>query len=758
MARIAYIVLSFMTALIGAASVQAATVGVAGSTTTVRPTDAAPAASTIHLSAAQNEFESFQIVVAAGSQQLDGLNVTVAGQLSDGAGHTIPLPAITIYREAYLNIATESDGELGSAKGRFPDALIPARDPWYGEARNAFPVVVPIGENRVAWIDVQIPNGQTPGEYSGSLRVTGNGLDITVPFDVAVAGVALPSTSSLRGAFDINVNLLCQVHDCNAIAGGGWALDALYARVALDNRLTLAKPSYGTPTAPVINNFRTYVQPLFNGTAPTRLEGAQLTDTVIYQWCSTCTGAWKTEGERDGFADRIIFHCDEIGRNVTLWQTCKDNYNTASSVWNSTGSNVGALPLDATITANELDWAKSYTASDSSHPFTGLANSLSTIVVLVNRLNDKVAEYQGDQTSRYTGFRSNPRNRVWGYQSCTSHGCVDDEYRLHSYWNGWPSYAVDQPASEARAMPWILFNNNAGGEYYFETLKKFNTAWTDQYNEGGNGDGTLFYPGTARARGNSPSIGGTHDIPIESIRLKRIRDGREDYEYLNFLSENGQRSQALTTARGLFPNPYSTNVSQSRIDSTRSALLALMAGVAASTPTQPTAPSPTPPPTGDWADSPETGEAVPTYYCFGAVATIVGTEGADKLVGTPGDDVITGLGGSDIIIGNGGNDIICAGMGADVVNGGNGSDRVGGGPGSDRIIGGRGSDRLEGGAKKDALFGGNGADLIIGGTAGDRMLGGSGNDDLRKDNRADIADGGSGTDVIRSVDGSKRRG
>jgi len=31
-----------------------------------------------------------------------------------------------------------------------------------------------------------------------------------------------------------------------------------------------------------------------------------------------------------------------------------------------------------------------------------------------------------------------------------------------------------------------------------------------------------------------------HEIPIESMRLKRIRDGREDYELLHHLAETGR--------------------------------------------------------------------------------------------------------------------------------------------------------------------------------------------------------------------------
>ncbi|TMK75690.1 MAG: DUF4091 domain-containing protein [Actinobacteria bacterium] len=96
-------------------------------------------------------------------------------------------------------------------------------------------------------------------------------------------------------------------------------------------------------------------------------------------------------------------------------------------------------------------------------------------------------------------------------------------------------------------------------------------AWTDQYDFGGNGDGTLFYPGTP-AR-----IGGKHHIPIDSIRLKRICDGREAFEYLHILDERGKHAQAMSIARNLFPTMYRTDVPASRMESARSQLAALIA-------------------------------------------------------------------------------------------------------------------------------------------------------------------------------------
>ncbi len=71
------------------------------------------------------------------------------------------------------------------------------------------------------------------------------------------------------------------------------------------------------------------------------------------------------------------------------------------------------------------------------------------------------------------------------------------------------------------------------GELYYNMVEAFSRDTDpvqDVFLHGGNGDGTLFYPGRPK------TIGGTTPIPLESIRLKLIREGLEDYEYFVLLS------------------------------------------------------------------------------------------------------------------------------------------------------------------------------------------------------------------------------
>ncbi len=131
-------------------------------------------------------------------------------------------------------------------------------------------------------------------------------------------------------------------------------------------------------------------------------------------------------------------------------------------------------------------------------------------------------------------------------------------------------------------MGWLSFEYGASGELYYETTVSLADAWRNQYFEGGNGDGNLFYPGLPDGGPGVPAIGGSREIPIESIRLKRIRDGREDYEYLHLLAERGDGEEAMGVVRDLF-GPAATaaqdaTVSAAALQSARDRLAEMLAG------------------------------------------------------------------------------------------------------------------------------------------------------------------------------------
>ena len=144
--------------------------------------------------------------------------------------------------------------------------------------------------------------------------------------------------------------------------------------------------------------------------------------------------------------------------------------------------------------------------------------------------------------------------------SCMSNGCVNGS---DADSNGQIDLSADAPAMYNRLPSFYLRKQRSTGLWYFQ----MNGVYLDDpyYNlwpasvEGSNGDGHLVYPGVAGEFGNAggahtPNIGGSHDIPIEGIRLKYLRDLLEDMEYMKLADDSGNSSQVDTIVDTMFTN------------------------------------------------------------------------------------------------------------------------------------------------------------------------------------------------------------
>jgi hypothetical protein len=125
------------------------------------------------------------------------MNVTVGNFIGPRGSVIHSSSNVVVYREAYLDITALSD--VNGTLGVTPDPLIPAIDPYFHESRNAFPVTVPPNQVQSAWIDVQVPHGAFPGNYSGVVTVKdGTKTIATISVSLKVWAFAIPSTATLR--------------------------------------------------------------------------------------------------------------------------------------------------------------------------------------------------------------------------------------------------------------------------------------------------------------------------------------------------------------------------------------------------------------------------------------------------------------------------------------------------------------------------------------------------------------------------------
>lgn len=499
-------------------------VGVTHALTKIRPTTPAPSALVATLSAARNEFEAFQIVVQGLDGGVQGVSMT-ASALAGPEGASIPASRIVLYREGLYPVVTASNTE--GAKGDWPDPLIPDVDPYFNEKRNAFPFDVPAGQSRAVWVDLFVPPGTPAGHYTGTVTVTGAGLGtVEVPVQLHVRGFTLPSTASLKTAFGMGWNDACVAHHGSYEACGYDAgvekYHVLYARAALDHRISLETVVYHFGD---FASFDTTYGPLLNGTAPTRLAGARLTTIRLAPPTSQLAG-WKAHFDQKGWGDIAFdYTCDEP---------------PAGCPWSS------ILPQAKAVQAAGVPPLVTTDYNDANTH--GLLDHIDILVPIVQYMHPKDGN---SQRAVYDQFLSkSSKKQLWWYQSCISHGCgTGCSATVDPWYTGWPSYAIDSAAIQNRAMEWLSYSYDISGELYFQTTHMLKTAWTNSCDFSGNGDGTMFYPGTPQ------QIGGKTHIPVDSIRMKLIREGMEDYEYLKLLETLGDETFARTTVLGLFPKP-----------------------------------------------------------------------------------------------------------------------------------------------------------------------------------------------------------
>jgi List-Bact-rpt repeat protein len=582
-----------------AASTRQPTVWVAPALKKIRPSEPAgtPGAAA-QISAARNEFEAFQIVITGSASGVIAVASDLVQQGASGAPYVIPgsrpaaglRPGVHLFREATIDVTQVSSADPESKTGPWPDALVPDRDELLDQQRNAFTSFDVNGDSRAIWYEVFVPAGAPPGVYSGTVTVTYGGANtVTVPVQLTVWAFTLPSTASLRSAFGLGYGALPAGHGFNpADLATFTRIRNRYGQYALDHRVSLSHVDDGWAYAD-LNYFKASYGNLLDGTAPTRLAGARMT-AVEY------LGGLADQAKLQAWSTFFDQNASTSGwpRNILFQYACDEPPGTCAwtdIVTRATAAHRANPPIRSLVTTSvQLATA---------NPSSGLSASavLDVIVPVVNHMDDKgTSSYAGNQRPAYDGWLANtslypptpgatpietgiPRE-LWSYQSCMSHDCGG----VSSYGTGWPSYMIDANAIRNRAMQWLLFGYGETGELYYETAYAYSgAAWSSQWAFTGNGDGTLFYPGTtARIGGPAGS-----DVPVPSLRLKLIREGMEDFEYLQMLSRyptctdpatgatGSCSAYALGVAKTVYPDMYTTNGSPETLMSKR----AEMAGV-----------------------------------------------------------------------------------------------------------------------------------------------------------------------------------
>jgi hypothetical protein len=159
------------------------------------------------LVAARGEWESFQLVVAGPAK-----NVRVEA--------SFPGLEVSLFRQHYIEVkhstkpwnwdtTTQPRTAFPEPPGWLPDALIPFVDPATGKPPapgsrfSAQPFEVPEGQCQPIWVDVFVPRGHRAGTVRGSWRVVSDAGEQRGRLSLRVRNVTVPPSPSLHSAMNL---------------------------------------------------------------------------------------------------------------------------------------------------------------------------------------------------------------------------------------------------------------------------------------------------------------------------------------------------------------------------------------------------------------------------------------------------------------------------------------------------------------------------------------------------------------------------
>lgn len=521
---------------------------------------------TIRLAAARNEVVAFQVVVEGAPLR------SLALEVSDltGPGTLAAADAVRRYKEWFVEVRRESTFCEGVAMvtslgpGWYPDALIPLDEPvadGFGQPfdvpdrRNAVP-----GQRAAAfWVDVLVPEGTDAGTYRGEVRVDREGGTEAIPLELEVWPITLPAESH-GGLGSVNYGGLgFDVWHGPAGAAGlvPWYQMAHAHRVELDALWLWPE------TLPGLwvdwGEWREALRPFLSGSAFTREAGyfgpsvGQPVGRFVLpfesNWPAPHTG-WDDPRPTDpAFWQEQLRRCEEVlieegwdDIEAHLFVNGVDEPRDLAAYERIQfyGSLIeGAGLVDRDHVRFRLDAGHFKDVGDLV-PGWDVDRIFEEVGDVVDVWNENAAPGFIDGAATRERIAAHPDERWWFYTTCSA---------------GEPSVGAPVIEGEAlgmRTWGWITFRYELAGAVTWEMDgmrhdHDVRTCWTNPQCSGYgiNGDAVLLYLGEAI---------GLEGEPVASIRLKGMRRGAQDHEYLWLLAEaEGRRDRAEEIAAGLVP-------------------------------------------------------------------------------------------------------------------------------------------------------------------------------------------------------------
>ncbi len=519
----------------------------------VRPFDKPAETGDPHLYCAKNEWEAVQVVVrSSNGTALAGCDVTVSPL--QGPGNDID--TINLYRETYVDIVIPSrKPSHPDIPGYWPDGMVPFTDVHFGEARDGAPFCVEAGWNQPIWVDIYVPADQEPGDYTGEIEVACTDVEaVTIPVTLTVWDFELPDSISLPSNYGYNCSSAYSKHQAMGGTVERNELTQLYYVEALRHRMMF---STGHCAGPAWNWDPETETGWFDMAAFEEQVGPAFDGTLYRPGASFDTYSIPFPPSGAGHAEKVAFWRELAGALRERGWLDKAYLYLPDEPMPSEYPHL----VDLAETLHEGD--PELRAMATEQIADGLLGAVDIWCPDEPLFSDSLPlpPFPEDYPPRQA-----LGEEVWWYN------CMSAQFLLD-----YSNHFVDNQGMYMRIWPWLTRRYNFEGILFWHTLYlygKIDDPWVDQYATAFfcNGDGNMFYPGVP------DKVGGTHDIPCPSLRLKQFREGMEDYEYFAILDAMGHADFVQTEVEARAWRSYEWEHDPLRIEESRHRLAGMILG------------------------------------------------------------------------------------------------------------------------------------------------------------------------------------
>ena len=487
-----------------------------------------PATKTVNLFAARNEYVAFQIVYAGDMPgvNLDSISIAGISCIETFREHFMLAPIVSQWSakvKPFDSVKLDESYKAAGYPREFPEQMVPLKATKYGAPFDVAP-----GSNEVLWVDVFVPEDAKPGEYAGTFKTAGQMFNI----QLTVWNFALPSVSHFPqwgqthpeniawgfGKQEKTVGEIAPVHDA-------------FYQMAHNHRFVLMEEWMwnGQVTA---NKFDTY---------------------------ASGKGFSGPFGKGSGYEVIPV-----LGNGMKQMLDAGNYYNRAfgMTIDEPAGAEMyrKVMARGAELRGGYGGKLRRFVTKCFDPPDAGNAHMENEIDIFCSGATspEKIPEIEQKGKTVWTyneGYAGAPyvdapgpalRTQAWaGF--VTGSRCW--YFWQACYWADWQCKGSSNKGALRRASdPTQLLGNLWENPLTFDETQKKGGHYPERNALRLNGDGVLFYPG------RDVGIEG----PISGFRLKNLRQGATDFEYLYLLEKMDRKDVALAEAAKTVgaPAPY----------------------------------------------------------------------------------------------------------------------------------------------------------------------------------------------------------